>query len=294
MTEHSMDMSPAPHRWVLYARLMRLDKPIGILLLLWPTLWALWIAADGRPDAWTVTVFVAGVVLMRSAGCVINDYADRHIDKHVKRTCQRPLTSGQVSEREALGLFVALTAIAFLLVLTLNGLTILLALAGAALAALYPFTKRYTHLPQVVLGVSFAWAIPMAFAAETGRMDPRLWWLFVATVTWAVVYDTIYAMVDRDDDLRIGVKSTAILFGRHDRLVIGLLQVLMLLLLYTAGQAFGLGAWYQASLALVAGQMLWHQWLIREREREACFRAFLLNHWIGLTVFAGILADYYL
>ena len=281
-------------RWLLYARLMRLDKPIGILLLLWPTLWALWIAGNGYPDSWNIFVFIAGVVLMRSAGCVINDYADRHIDKHVKRTRERPLTSGQVSEREALGLFVALTVTAFLLVLTLNGLTILLALAGAVLATLYPFTKRWTHLPQVVLGVAFAWAIPMAFAAQTGALDPRLWWLFAATVTWAVVYDTLYAMVDRDDDLRIGVKSTAILFGRHDRLIVGLLQLLMLGLLGAAGHAFALGGWYWTGLLGAGMQMIWHQWLIRGRDRDACFRAFLLNHWVGLTVFAGIAASYYL
>jgi 4-hydroxybenzoate polyprenyltransferase len=278
--------------WLLYARLMRLDRPIGILLLLWPTLWALWIAGSGKPDGQIVAVFIAGVVLMRSAGCVINDYADRHIDKHVKRTCERPLTAGQVSEREALTLFVVLVLIAFLLVLTLNRFTILLALAGGFLAASYPFTKRFTHLPQVYLGAAFGWAIPMAFAALTGGLDPHLWWLFGATLVWAVVYDTIYEMVDREDDLQIGVKSSAILFGRHDRLIIGLCQIAMLVLLYLAGHHFKLGTWYQISLIAAAVLMIYHQWLIRHREPASCFRAFLHNHWIGLIIFLGIITDY--
>ena len=289
-----MDKDTSPPRWLLYARLMRLDKPIGILLLLWPTLWALWIAGEGSPSLPVVVVFIIGVTLMRSAGCVINDYADRHIDRHVKRTSERPLTSGQVSEREALTLFGLLIASSFLLVLTLNTFTIKLAFAGALLAASYPFMKRYTHLPQVYLGAAFGWAIPMAFAALTGELDPRLWWLFAATVIWAVVYDTMYAMVDRDDDLRIGVKSSAILFGQHDRLIIGACQVLMIALLYIAGRQFGLGNWY--NLGLVAASLLaaYHQWLIRDRDRAACFRAFLHNHWLGMTVFVGIVLDYLL
>lgn len=289
-----MDKDTSPPRWLLYARLMRLDKPIGILLLLWPTLWALWIAGQGSPALPVVVVFIIGVTLMRSAGCVINDYADRHIDRHVKRTSERPLTSGQVSEREALTLFGLLIASSFLLVLTLNTFTIKLAFAGALLAASYPFMKRYTHLPQVYLGAAFGWAIPMAFAALTGELDPRLWWLFAATVIWAVVYDTMYAMVDRDDDLRIGVKSSAILFGHHDRLIIGACQVLMIALLYIAGRQFGLGNWY--NLGLVAASLLaaYHQWLIRDRDRAACFRAFLHNHWLGMTVFVGIVLDYLL
>jgi 4-hydroxybenzoate polyprenyltransferase len=233
-----MDSSLQANRWLQYARLMRLDKPVGIYLLLWPTLWAIWIAADGYPSWWLVLVFVAGVVLMRSAGCVINDYADRHIDNKVERTRERPLTSGRVTEREALMLFSVLVICAFLLVLTLNPLTIFLSLGGAFLAASYPFMKRYTHLPQAYLGAAFGWAVPMAFAAQTGELDPRLWWLFLGTLIWALIYDTMYAIVDREDDLKIGVKSTAILFGKYDRLVIGLLQLGMLAVMLVAGQVF--------------------------------------------------------
>jgi 4-hydroxybenzoate polyprenyltransferase len=280
------------NRWLLYARLMRLDKPIGIMLLLWPTLWALWIAGDGHPRPWVVAVFVAGVVLMRSAGCVINDFADRDFDRHVERTAERPITSGRVSPREALVLFVLLVALAFVLVLTLNGLTLLLSLVGAFLAASYPFTKRLTHLPQAYLGAAFGWAVPMAFAAQTGSVDPRSWWLFLAVVSWAVIYDTMYAMVDRDDDLKIGIKSTAILFGRFDRLILGLLQLLMLAVLVHAGRLFGLGIFYYAGLALAALLMLYHQWLIRHRQRQHCFRAFLHNQWVGAAIFAGIFLDY--
>jgi 4-hydroxybenzoate polyprenyltransferase len=271
---------------------MRLDKPIGILLLLWPTLWALWIAGDGHPKPWLVAVFVAGVVLMRSAGCVINDYADRKIDSHVKRTAQRPLTAGLVSKKEALTLFSLLVVLAFLLVLTLNPLTIGLSLVGAFLAISYPFTKRFTHLPQAYLGAAFGWAIPMAFAAQTGSVDSRSWWLFGAVLVWALIYDTMYAMVDRDDDVNIGVKSTAILFGRYDRLIIGLLQVLFLGLLFHVGHLFGLGDYYVIGLAAAAMLMLYHQWLIRDRQRELCFKAFLHNHWVGVIIFAGIVADY--
>ena len=287
-----MNQDTQPPRWLLYARLMRLDRPIGILLLLWPTLWALWIAGDGHPAPLIVLIFILGVTLMRSAGCVINDYADRHIDKHVARTKNRPLTSGQVSEREALVLFTVLIGASLLLVLTLNTLTIKLAFAGAVLAASYPFMKRYTQLPQVYLGAAFGWAIPMAFAALTGMLDARLWWLFGATLVWAVVYDTMYAMVDRDDDLKIGVKSSAILFGRHDRLIIGICQVLMLAMLFIAGRQFGLGDWYNLGLLGAGLLAAYHQWLIRNRERNQCFHAFLHNHWLGMTVFAGILADY--
>ncbi|WP_457668905.1 4-hydroxybenzoate octaprenyltransferase [Thiolapillus sp.] len=275
-------------------RLMRLDKPIGILLLLWPTLWALWIAGEGHPCPWLIAVFVAGVVLMRSAGCVINDYADRKIDSHVKRTAQRPLTAGLVSKKEALVLFGILVTLAFLLVLTLNPLTIGLSLVGAFLATSYPFTKRFTHLPQAYLGAAFGWAIPMAFAAQTGSVDPRSWWLFAAVLVWALIYDTMYAMVDRDDDLKIGVKSTAILFGRYDRLIIGLLQLVFLALLIYVGHLFGLGFYYFCGLAAAAVLMIYHQWLIRDRQRDRCFRAFLHNHWVGVLIFIGILANYYL
>ncbi len=289
-----MDTPLQANRWLLYARLMRLDKPVGIYLLLWPTLWAIWIAADGHPSWWLVLVFVAGVVLMRSAGCVINDYADRHIDNKVERTKERPLTSGQVTEREALILFTLLVLSAFLLVLTLNPLTIFLSLGGAFLAASYPFMKRYTHLPQAYLGAAFGWAVPMAFAAQTGGLDPRLWWLFLATLLWALIYDTMYAMVDREDDLKIGVKSTAILFGQYDRLVIGLLQLLMLVIMLIVGQVFDLGPIYHAGLGAAALLMFYHQWLIRHRDRTVCFKAFLHNHWIGLVIFAGIMLDYQL
>lgn len=285
--------SPVPTpRWLLYARLMRLDKPIGIMLLLWPTLWALWIAGEGHPDAGLVIIFVAGVVLMRSAGCVINDYADRHIDRHIQRTRERPLTSGQVSEKEALLLFCVLILLAFLLVLFLNRLTIVLSLAAALLAASYPFTKRYTHLPQAYLGAAFGWAVPMAFAAQTGQLDARLWLLFLAALLWALVYDTMYAMVDREDDLKIGVKSTAILFGNYDRLIIAMLQLGVLVTLGLVGLAFGLDSYYLLALVTTAALMAYHQWLIRKRESALCFKAFLHNHWIGTVIFVGILLDY--
>jgi len=279
-------------RWALYLQLMRVDRPIGILLLLWPTLWALWIAGEGAPDPQLVIIFILGVVLMRSAGCVINDYADRKIDRHVKRTKERPLTSGQVGEREALRLFAVLVATAFLLVLLLNPLTIMLSLGGLFLAASYPFMKRFTHLPQAYLGAAFGWAIPMAFAAQTGELDPRLWLLFLATLLWAVIYDTMYAMVDRDDDLKIGVKSSAILFGKHDRQIVGLLQIALLATLYVAGHAFGMGAIYLFGVGIAALLSLYHQRLIRNRDRENCFKAFLHNHWLGAAVFLGILLDH--
>lgn len=288
----TMEKTPQLSRWQLYMQLMRLNRPIGILLLLWPTLWGLWIAADGNPQLLLVVIFSLGVVLMRSAGCVINDYADREIDLHVKRTKDRPITSGKVSTREALALFAVLVIIAFLLVLLLNPLTIALSFGGVLLAASYPFMKRYTHLPQAYLGIAFGWAIPMAFAAQTGELDPRLWLLFLATVLWAVSYDTMYAMVDRDDDLKIGVKSTAILFGQYDRLMIGLFQVAFLVTLYLAGQAFELGSFYLGGLALAAFMSIYHQWLIRNRERNACLKAFLHNNWLGAVVFAGIVLDY--
>lgn len=279
-------------RVVQYARLMRLHRPIGIFLLLWPTLWALWIAAEGWPDPWVLTVFVLGVVLMRSAGCVINDYADRHIDPHVLRTLDRPLATGAVSPREALGLFLLLLVAAFLLVLTLNALTILLALVGALLAGSYPFMKRYTHLPQFHLGLAFGWAVPMAFAAQTNALPPVAWLLLIATVLWAVVYDTMYAMVDRDDDLKLGVKSTAILFGDLDRVIIGTLQLLLLASLVLVGRTAGLGAWYYLGLGLGAVLGVYHQYLIRDRSPEGCFRAFLHNNWLGGAVFASIALHY--
>ncbi len=275
-----------------YAYLMRLHKPIGMLLLLWPMLWALWIAAGGLPDIKVLAVFVAGVVLMRSAGCVINDYADREFDPHVERTRSRPLATGAVSPREALLLFAILCGVSFVLVLLMNRLTVLLSLAAVLLAAVYPFTKRYTQLPQVVLGAAFGWAVPMAFAAQTGGVPMVAWVLFAAAVLWAVAYDTMYAMVDREDDLRIGVKSTAILFGRADRFIIGLVQMGVLGLLMYAGVMAGLGDIYQLAIIAAAGLALYQQYLILERDRARCFQAFLNNNWFGAVVFLGVVLDY--
>ncbi|WP_417616710.1 4-hydroxybenzoate octaprenyltransferase [Oceanisphaera sp.] len=275
-------------RWRAYMALARLDKPIGTLLLLWPTLWAIWIAGNGQPSLWLLLVFVVGVFSMRSAGCVINDYADRHIDGHVKRTEGRPLPMGELTERQALGFFALLVVISFLLVLTTNALTITLSVAGLGWAALYPFMKRYTHLPQLFLGIAFSWAIPMAFAAESNSLPVGLWLLFAANLTWTIAYDTMYAMVDRDDDLRIGVKSTAILFGRRDKLMVGVLQLSTLILLVAAGQAFALGPLFYWSLLGAAGLFVYQQRLIRDRERMPCFRAFLNNNYVGMLVFAGV------
>lgn len=275
-------------KWRAYMALARLDRPIGTLLLLWPTLWAIWIAAEGRPSWWLVGVFIVGVFAMRSAGCVINDYADRHIDGHVKRTVGRPLVTGELSERQALSFFVLLVGISFLLVLTTNTLTILLSVAGLGWAALYPFMKRYTHLPQLFLGIAFSWAIPMAFAAQSNSLPLGLWLLFAANLTWTIAYDTMYAMVDRDDDVKIGVKSTAILFGKRDKLIVGILQLLTLLLLLMAGQSFALGPWFYWSLLGAGALFVFQQRLIADREREPCFRAFLNNNYAGMLIFIGI------
>lgn len=276
----------------VYGRLMRLDKPIGIYLLIWPMLWALWIAGNGYPNPVIVLIFLVGALLMRSAGCVINDFADRRIDGQVERTRERPLASGEAAPWEALLLFAVLLAVALLLVLQLNPLTLKLAFLAAGLAVLYPFMKRFTHLPQLFLGFAFAWSIPMAFAALTEAVPGVAWLLWLATVAWVVAYDTMYAMVDHDDDLRIGVKSTAILFGCYDRLIIGLLQLIMLGLLAIAGWQLDLGfAWY-GGLAGAAVLASYQQWLLRERERAACFRAFLNNNYTGALVFAGLLLDY--
>lgn len=271
-----------------FLHLMRLDRPIGTWLLMWPTLWALWVAAQGLPERHLLLIFVAGVYLMRAAGCVINDYADRHFDGHVKRTKDRPLATGRISEREAKGLFAGLVASAFVLVLFTNLFTVMLSLVGVVLAFIYPFMKRYTHLPQLFLGAAFSWAIPMAFGAVLGHMPLEAWLLFAANVAWTVAYDTEYAMVDRDDDLRIGIKSTAVLFGRADRVMIGLLQLITLALLGWAGLRLGLGVFFWLGLAGMAATFLHQQFLIRGRERERCFQAFLNNHWSGLLVFAGI------
>ena len=275
-----------------YALLARMHQPIGSLLLLWPTLWALWIAGEGKPDATVVLVFVAGVFVMRSAGCVINDYADRDFDPHVQRTMNRPIASGKVSPREALGLFAALCLVALGLVLTLNTLALAYSVAGAALAASYPFMKRWHSLPQVHLGVAFGWGVPMAFAALTNAVPPLAWLLLTGVVAWAVAYDTMYAMVDREDDLAVGIKSTAILFGGADRIFVGASQLAVLTVLVLAGRQAGLGIVYYATVALSALLFVHQQRLIRDRERDACFRAFLNNNWVGATVFAGIVADY--
>lgn len=283
---------PTNPRVKAYISLMRLDRPIGIYLVLWPTLWALWLAAGGVPRLDVLFIFIAGVVLMRSAGCVINDFADRKVDGHVARTQHRPLVSGQVRKGDALFLFFILVAIAFLLVLLTNKLTIMLSLGGLVLAAIYPFMKRYTQLPQVVLGAAFAWSIPMAFAAQTGELKAPLWVLYTAVVLWTVAYDTFYAMVDREDDLKIGVKSTAILFGEMDRFMTGCLQFLTIFALALTGERFGLGRYYQVSLLLAGCLFLYQQWLIKDRIPARCFQAFLNNNWVGMTIFLGIVADY--
>ena len=275
-----------------YARLVRLDKPIGILLLLWPTLIALWIAAGGWPDTQVLVVFVLGVILMRSAGCAINDYADRDIDRQVKRTRDRPLTSGKVSETETLLVFAVLSLCAFGLVLLMNTLTIWMSLAGIVLAVSYPFMKRYHYLPQVHLGAAFGWAVPMAFTAQANEITPLTWLLFLATVLWATAYDTLYAMVDRDDDIRIGVKSTAILFGPADRLIIGIIQLMLLLALIMIGERAELSGFYYAGVSAAVVFAAWQHYIIRNREREQCFRAFLNNNWLGFALFIGVFCDY--
>ena len=279
-------------RLIQYAHLMRLHRPIGIYLLLWPTLWALWIAAEGHPDLLVVFVFVSGVVLMRSAGCVINDYADREFDPHVERSRDRPIAAGRVKPKEALALFMVLCLGAFALVLLMNKLTIYLSLAGVVLAASYPFMKRYTHLPQVYLGAAFGWAVPMAFAAQTGGVPKVAWLLFVATVLWATVYDTMYGMVDRDDDIKIGVKSTAVLFGEADRTIIAIIQLLFIAALLLIGQAAALGGYYYFGVLLAAALSIYQQYLIRNREPKYCFQAFLNNNWLGAAVFSGLVLHY--
>ncbi|MDH3355548.1 MAG: 4-hydroxybenzoate octaprenyltransferase [Chromatiales bacterium] len=276
-----------------YGRLVRIDRPIGIYLVLWPTLWALWIAAEGIPNLLVLAIFVAGVVLMRSAGCAINDFADRHIDPHVERTAQRPLAAGIITPKEALWVFAILSLIAFVLVIQLNRLTILLSIPAVLLAGSYPFTKRYTHLPQAYLGIAFGWAVPMSFAAVTGEIPAASWWLFFAVVLWALAYDTMYAMTDREDDLKIGVKSTAILFGRWDRLMVALFQWGVTAALWIAGVNLGLSERYLYGLVIIsAGFWGYQQWLIRERDRQRCFQAFLNNHYFGLLIFLLIVVDY--
>jgi len=279
-------------RGLAYVQLARIDKPIGTLLLLWPTLWALWLAADGLPDLWTLLVFVVGVFLMRSAGCVINDYADRNFDGHVKRTAGRPLPMGKVKPREVLALFAVLALISFALVLTMNPLTIGLSFAALLLAVCYPFMKRYIPIPQLVLGMAFSWSIPMAYAAQANALPAVAWLVFLANLLWTVAYDTQYAMVDRDDDLKLGLKSSAILFGRHDKRIIGALQLLTLLILLLVGQLSELGSSYYWSLLAAAALFVYQQRLIRERQREACFQAFLNNNYVGALIFAGVVINY--
>ena len=271
-----------------YARLMRLDRPIGSLLLLWPTLWALWIAGGGQPAPRHIAVFVAGVFVMRAAGCIVNDLCDRDIDPHVERTRDRPLASGRLHGREALLLLLGLCAVALGLVLTLGRQLLPLAAAGLAIAAIYPLCKRFTQLPQVALGVAFSWGIPMAFMAETGALPALCWLLLAANLCWVVAYDTMYAMSDRPDDLRVGVKSSAILFGRYDRALVGLFQALALALLVLIGAWQGLNGYYYLGLALAAAFGLYQAYLCRERERQACFRAFVNNAWFGAAIFLGV------
>jgi len=276
-----------------YWQLMRMDRPIGSLLLLWPTIWALILSAQGFPDIKVLIVFVLGVFMMRSAGCVINDFADRKVDGHVKRTSQRPLPSGKVSAKEAVILFLALSIASFLLVLTMNPLTIQLSFAGLVLAFIYPFMKRFTHLPQLFLGLAFSWSIPMAWAAQANELPLIVWFVFAINVVWTVAYDTQYAMVDRDDDLVIGIKSTAILFGRYDKMIIGGLQLLTIAMLIMLGNYYQLGASYYWGLLVAGGLFVYQQHLIRHRERQLCFHAFLNNNYVGMVVAAGLLISYF-
>jgi 4-hydroxybenzoate polyprenyltransferase len=278
-------------QWNAYWRLMRFDKPIGILLLLWPTWWALLLAGDGRPSLRNILIFSCGVILMRAAGCVMNDIADREYDPHVKRTRLRPLASGELTLKQALGLFLLLMLLAFLLVLMTNVLTVKLAFVGALLASTYPFFKRFTHLPQVVLGIAFGWGIPMAFAAEINSVPAIAWWLLLINAIWSVIYDTLYAMVDREDDLAVGIKSTAILFGRFDLLIIGALMVLMIISLAIMGVRIGLAWPWFAGLLVATGLFTRQLYISRDREPKACFRAFLNNNWVGLSIFLGLLAS---
>ena len=280
-----------PRAWD-FIQLTRMDKPIGIYLLLWPTLWALWVAAKGVPSLGNLVIFVLGVILTRAGGCVINDFADRKVDGHVKRTEQRPMASGKISSKEALVFFALLMGVSFLLVLCTNAQTVWLSFGALALAATYPFMKRYTYYPQVVLGAAFSWGIPMAFTAETGSLPAAAWLLYIANLLWTVGYDTYYAMTDREDDLKIGVKSTAILFGDADRVIILSLQGLALGCLLLAGSHCELGGWFHLGLLAAAGCFVWEFWYTRDRDPQRCFKAFLHNHWAGLAIFVGIVLNY--
>ena len=282
--------NPSP-RTRAFLELMRFNKPVGTLLLLWPTLWALWIAADGFPSIAVLVIFVLGVIVMRAAGCVINDYADRKVDGAVTRTRNRPLVDGRIDPQEALILFGGLCFSAFFLVLMTNRMTIVLSFGGVAIATIYPFVKRYSHLPQVVLGAAWAWSIPMAYAAQTGTLVKEIWVLYFAVVLWTVAFDTFYAMVDRKDDIKVGIKSTAILFGDLDLFWIGVLQALTLLALVITGDAFKLGTIYFGGVLAVALLFIYQQMITRHRQPEACFKAFRNNQWVGVVLFVAIVAD---
>ncbi len=282
------------NRLQLYFRLIRLDKPIGILLLLWPTLWALWLASDGKPDWTLVAIFTAGTVLMRSAGCAINDYADRDFDKHVQRTVDRPITSGKIKPKEALLVALVLTLLAFALILPLNALTKQLSIAAVIIAASYPYFKRFFAIPQAYLGIAFGFGIPMGFAAVQNAVPAAAWWLLVANIFWAVAYDTEYAMVDREDDLKIGMKTSAITFGSYDVAAVMSCYAATLLIIFIVGWQFGLRAWFVAGLLVAAACAIYHYTLIRERERTGCFAAFRHNNWLGAAIFGGVALDYLL
>ena len=288
---NSIETPRQANRWL---RLMRLDRPIGTYLLLWPTLWALWFAGAGSPSVANLIIFTLGVVAMRAAGCVINDYADRNVDGSVERTKNRPLPTGEIQPYQALILFVLLLCLSLALVLMTNQLTIILSFGGLVLAATYPFLKRFTHLPQLGLGAAWAWAVPMAFAAERGQLPVSLWLIFVAVILWTIAFDTYYAMVDRDDDLKVGIKSTAILFGRYDLLIIALLQLMALILLLMAGLQFGRSWFYMMGLIAAALYFINQHIQARSRERDACFESFLNNHRVGMVIFIGLALDYLL
>jgi 4-hydroxybenzoate polyprenyltransferase len=280
------------NKLALYFRLIRADKPIGILLLLWPTLWALWMASRGHPDPTVLLIFVLGTALMRSSGCAINDYADREFDRHVKRTVDRPLTSGRIKGWEALTIAAVLAILAFLLILPLNALTKQLSVVAVIVAGSYPYFKRFFAIPQAYLGIAFGFGIPMAFAAVQGQVPAVAWWLLVANVFWAVAYDTEYAMVDRDDDIKIGMRTSAITFGRYDVSAVMLCYAVALGIDLVCGWILGLRWWYVAGVAVAAGMAVWHYTLIRERDRMRCFAAFRHNNWLGAALFVGVALDY--
>ncbi|MCG8668578.1 MAG: 4-hydroxybenzoate octaprenyltransferase [Pseudomonadales bacterium] len=286
-------MSNSPWRRVPdFIQLMRLDRPIGIYLLLWPTLWALWIASEGLPSIKLLVIFIGGVVLTRAGGCVINDFADRDFDGHVARTENRPLATGRISSKEALGLAAVIGLLAFVLVLFTNQLTIMLSFGGLALACAYPFMKRYTYFPQAVLGAAFAWSIPMAFAAATESVPIHAWLIYCATLLWTMAYDTFYAMVDREDDIKVGIKSTAVLFGEADLVIIATLNSLALMALIFLGNKLGFSGWYYGGLFVATLLWAWQLWISKDRHKEACFKAFLHNHWVGASIFVGIFLHY--